>query len=112
MAALSLTNGYPSWLQVSSHSVSIRVRARPGSSRRGPLRADSDAVVFGLKSPPEKGRANDELIEVLARAASVPRSAIAIVRGAGNRDKLVVISTPNPASAADRLISLFASAKR
>lgn len=96
----------PLWLRVNAGSVAIRVRARPGASRRGVIRADRDALVMGLNSPPEKGRANRELIELIAAVAGVPRSGLTIVRGAGSRDKLVSIATDDPSSVGARLAAI------
>ncbi len=96
----------PRWLEVRTDAVTVRVRAKPGSSRRGIIRVAEDALVIGLNSPPEKGRANDELIEILARLAGVPRSALAIVRGAGGREKLIAIGAREPGAISARLIGL------
>ncbi len=97
---------FPRWLEMRTGAVIVRVRAKPGSSRRGILRVAGDAVVIGLNAPPEKGRANDELIEILARSAGVPRSSLAIVRGTGSRDKLIAIATNQPEAIFTRLIGL------
>ena len=94
------------WLEMRTGAVIIRVRAKPGSSRQGLLRVAGDAVVIGLNSRPEKGRANDELIEILARSAGVPRCSVAIVRGAGSRDKLIAIAANQPEAIFTRLIGL------
>jgi len=94
------------WLEMRTDAVIIRVRAKPGTSRRSLLRVIGDAVAIGLNSPPEKGRANDELIEILARLASVPRSSVAILRGAGSRDKLIAIAANQPEAIFARLIDL------
>ena len=40
---------------------------------------------------PEKGRANDSVIELLAKYFNVPKSQIKIVRGATARDKVIEI---------------------
>jgi uncharacterized protein (TIGR00251 family) len=56
-----------------------------------------------LNSPPEKGRANDELIEYLARIASVPRSTTTIVRGDTSRHKTIRITARDPAKVASVL---------
>jgi uncharacterized protein YggU (UPF0235/DUF167 family) len=60
--------------------------------------------VVGLAAPPEKGRANEELIELLAGAARVSRSSVNIMRGSAAREKLVAIATYDPAAIATRLI--------
>ena len=92
--------------------MTVRVRAKPGSSRRGIIRVADDALVIGLNSPPEKGRANDELIEILARSAGVPRSALTIVRGANSRDKLIAISASDPDTISARLIALAGAGQK
>ena len=86
----------------------VRVRARPGSSRRGVIRVNPDALVIGLHAPAQAGRANDELIELLARAAGIPRSAVAIVRGASIRDKLIAITARDLRRSVVRLIEFAA----
>ena len=96
----------PRWLERRADVVTVRVRAKPGSSRRGIIRADADTLAIGLNSPPEKGRANHELIEILARSAGVPRSALTIVRGANSRDKLIAISASDLDAISARLIGL------
>jgi len=101
----------PRWLErraLEKHTevVTVRVRAKPGSSRRGIIRVADDALVIGLNSRPEKGRANDELIEFLARSAGVPRSALTIIRGAAGRDKLIAITASDLDTISTRLIGL------
>lgn len=61
--------------------------------------------MIGLNSAPEKGRANEELLKLLARAGGVARSAVVIVRGAGARNKLVRIASDDPHATSARLIA-------
>ncbi len=63
---------------------------------------DSNSVV-ALNSPPEKGRANDELIDFLARITSLPRSTITIVRGDTSRHKTIRMTVRDPAKVASAL---------
>ena len=92
-----------SWLSWDSNSVTIHVVARPGASRRRIVSIDPRGVVVALNSPPEKGRANAELIDFLARIASVPRSTITIVRGDTSRHKTIRITVRDPAKVASAL---------
>jgi uncharacterized protein (TIGR00251 family) len=92
-----------SWLSWDSDSVTVRVVARPGASRQQILRVEPRGLLVALNSPPEKGRANDELIEYLARIASVPRSTIAIVRGDTSRHKTIRMTVRDPAKVASAL---------
>jgi uncharacterized protein len=102
----------PRWLERRNGTVTVRVRAKPGSSRRGIIRVSDDSLVIGLNSPPEKGRANDELIEILARSAGVPRSALVIVRGGNSRDKLIAISASDPDAISTRLVALAGTGQK
>lgn len=60
-------------------------------------RATSSAVVgrhgagwkIRVAAPPERGRANDEVVSVLANVLGLPRPDIRVVAGATGRDKVV-----------------------
>ena len=91
------------WMRVAGGEVTIEVTARPGASRRGVIGVSGERLVVGVHSGPQKGKANDELIEYLAGELRVPRSAMLIVRGATSRRKTIRIVTHDPAKAASRL---------
>jgi uncharacterized protein (TIGR00251 family) len=97
------------WLVCGEGFVTIQVVARPGSSRRGIMRHDPDGLVIALNSPPEKGKANGELIDLFARALRVPRSTVTIVRGQHGRRKTVLIASPDPAALAAKISGLAAT---
>jgi uncharacterized protein (TIGR00251 family) len=46
-------------------------------------------LVVKVRAAPEDGRANDAVIAMLAEAFSLPKSALAIVRGSTGRHKIV-----------------------
>jgi uncharacterized protein (TIGR00251 family) len=91
------------WMRVSATEVTINVVAKPGSTRAGILRVTSEGPVIGVNAAPEKGKANDELIEFVADQLRLPRSAVMIVRGARSRKKSLRIITHEPEKAAARL---------
>jgi len=93
----------PPWMRVADDEVTIEVTARPGASRRGVISASGERLVVGVHSGPQKGKANDELIEYLAGELRLPRAALLIVRGATSRRKTIRIVTHEPARAAARL---------
>jgi uncharacterized protein len=92
-----------SWMRVAVDEVIVEVTARPGASRRGASGVTAGRLVVGINSPPEKGKANDELIEYLAKELRLPRSALMIVRGETARRKTIRIITHEPAKVAARL---------
>ena len=54
---------------------------------------EGDRLKCYLKSSPEKGKANKELIELLSKALQLPGSACIIISGATSRLKRVRIDT-------------------
>jgi uncharacterized protein len=63
-------------------------------------------LVIALNSAPDKGKANDELIDFLARTLKVARSAIEIVRGQTSRRKTIRIRPCDATAIAARLEAL------
>ena len=96
----------PAWLTCGSGCVTFNVIARPGSSQRRVLRLEPRGLIIALNSPPEKGKANSELVDFLARVLKVPRSTIAILRGTSSRTKTVRIAAADPAMVAAALLAL------
>lgn len=56
-----------------------------------------------VAAPPVAGRANRELVELLSAWLGVPKSRVAIERGASGRSKSVVIHGLTDAQLAERL---------
>jgi uncharacterized protein len=90
-------------MRVSIDEVVIEVTARPGASRRGVIGVSGGRMVIAINSRPDKGKANEELIEYLARELRVPRSALLIVRGETSRRKTIRVVTHEPTKVASRL---------
>lgn len=69
----------------------IQVRVKPRSRTSRLEKTDDGTYTAHLKSPPVDGKANAELIALLAQYFSAPKSAITIKSGASARLKLVKI---------------------
>ncbi|MBK4731785.1 DUF167 domain-containing protein [Oxynema sp. CENA135] len=67
----------------------IKVKVKPNSKQQKIDREADGSLTIRLKSPPIEGKANDELIKLLAKTFKVPKSAITIKSGATSRNKLV-----------------------
>ncbi len=65
------------------------MRVQPRASREGIAGVRGGALVVRLTAPPVGGEANAALVRLLARALRVPPYAVALVRGASAREKLV-----------------------
>ena len=70
-----------------------KVKVKPNSKQQKiEEQADGTLTVY-LKSPPVDGKANEELIKLLAEKFNVPKSQVKIKLGATSRQKLVEIET-------------------
>jgi len=67
------------------------VSVKPGSRRQEVKEEADGSLVVYLKQRPVDGKANAELVEVLAEHWKVPRSAIRIKMGTTGRKKIVEI---------------------
>ncbi len=69
----------------------IEVRVKPGSKKDIVRKLGDGTLEVKVSAPPEKGKANERLIEVLARHYGVSKSSIRIVKGHTSRIKLIEI---------------------
>lgn len=68
-----------------------QVKVKPNSKRQSIEESTDGQLTVHLKSPPVDGKANKELIELLADKYHVPKSQIRIKLGLSSRNKLVEI---------------------
>ncbi len=67
----------------------LQVKVKPGSRVSSLAAADDGTWIAHIKSPPVDGKANAELVALLARHFQRPRSAVRIKVGSTGRTKLV-----------------------
>jgi uncharacterized protein (TIGR00251 family) len=85
-----------------AEGVRVFVRLSPGSSAARVLglaeRPDGRCdLKVAVKAPPERGRANAELIAFLAEAWALPKRSLTLIAGAADRRKtLFVAGDPGP----------------
>lgn len=69
----------------------LRVRVTPSAGRDALDGWQGDVLRIKVRAAPERGRANQAALRLLARALGLPAGHLAVVRGAASRDKLVFI---------------------
>ena len=69
----------------------MRVRLAPGSKRDRLLGIHGDALRIAVSAPPERGKANEALVELIAKELDLHRSAVSLQSGHTSRDKRVRI---------------------
>jgi uncharacterized protein (TIGR00251 family) len=67
----------------------LRLKVSPGAARTEVTGRQGDAWKVRVAAAPERGRANDALVRLLAERLDVPRSAVSVVSGHAARDKVV-----------------------
>ncbi|MBW4562174.1 MAG: DUF167 domain-containing protein [Mojavia pulchra JT2-VF2] len=70
-----------------------KVKVKPNSKQQKIEEQTDGSLNIHLKSPPVDGKANEELIKLLAEKFDVPKSHIQIKSGMTSRQKLVEIDT-------------------
>lgn len=70
-----------------------QVKVKPNSKRQSIEEAPDGSLTVHLKSPPVDGKANEELIALLAEKFDLPKSRITIKLGLSSKIKLVEIDT-------------------
>jgi len=69
----------------------LRIKVKPGSKRPRIEEDEAGALTVHLKSPPVDGKANEELVSVLASRYGVAKSRVRIKTGLAGRSKTVEI---------------------
>ena len=67
----------------------LRVRVIPGSNTPGVVGRYGDAWKIRVREAPERGRANDAVLKLLAERLRIAPAELKLVSGASARDKVV-----------------------
>ena len=71
--------------------VLVAVRAQPGARKAGVLGEQAGALKLAVTAPPEDGRANGALVELLRDMLGVKRSQVELHSGATGRNKKLLV---------------------
>jgi len=74
----------------------LAVRAQPGAKRNAVLGEQASALKIAVTAPPEDGRANAALVELLRDWLDMKRSQVELAGGATNRNKTFLIRGLTP----------------
>ncbi|MCZ2340510.1 MAG: DUF167 domain-containing protein [Bacteroidales bacterium] len=69
----------------------LAVRAQPGAKKNAVMGVQAGSLKLAVTAPPEEGRANAALVELLRDWLGVRRSQIELLSGATNRNKVFLI---------------------
>jgi len=72
-------------------SVILQIKVKPRARKTELVKLDDGTWVASLKSPPVDGKANEELVGLVAEHFHCRKSAVTIKTGASARLKLVIV---------------------
>ena len=84
-------------------STRVRLRVAPGATRASVVGRHGEGWIVRVAVAPERGRANEAVLRLLADALRVPREAVTLVSGHTGRDKIVELVGLGPAQVDRRL---------
>ena len=92
-------------IQITEHADGciLAVRAQPGARRNGIVGVHAGMLKVAVTAPPDKGRANDAIVDVLTEALGLKRSQIELVSGPTSRQKKFLLRGVSAAVIADRI---------
>jgi len=70
--------------------VKIQVQVKP-NSKSEEVSQEGDNFIVKVKEPPEKGRANQAVVRLLAKHFGVPQSQLKILSGFKSRSKVISV---------------------
>ena len=82
----------------------IRVHVQPKSRREQILGMHGDRIKLAVTEPPDKGKANDAVLRLIAAALNVATSRVELLRGTTSRQKDLLIQQL-PAEDVKRLLA-------
>lgn len=84
-------------------STRVLLRVSPGARRTELVGRHGEGWKVRVAAPPEGGRANDAVLDLLARELSLPRRSLSIVSGHTAREKVVQMAGIDGAETERRL---------
>ena len=86
--------------------IRLRVRVVPGATTTQVVGRLGEAWKLRVHAAPERGRANDEVVVLLAETLGLPRTDVRVVAGHTRRDKVVELGGISRTEAERRLESV------
>jgi uncharacterized protein len=86
-----------------AQSTRLRLRVSSGAARTELAGRHGDAWKVRVTAAPDRGRANEAVVKLLAGRLGVPQGSVSVVSGSTSRDKVVELQGLDAAEAERRL---------
>ncbi|MFA5863871.1 MAG: DUF167 domain-containing protein [Phycisphaerae bacterium] len=97
-------NDWQKIISACENGVRLQVKISPGASRTKILGPHGECLKIAVGAPPEKGKANQALIQFLSKLLAVPKQNITIESGMTSPRKTLVIQNLTPEQCRSLLI--------
>ncbi len=94
-------------LQSTSAGIILPVHAQPGARKKGVTGIHAGRLKVAVTEAPEKGKANQALIKLLAALFEIRPSQITLIAGATSHHKKLLIAGLDRANLEKRLVTLL-----
>jgi uncharacterized protein len=81
---------------VAASTTRLRLTVAPGAARPCVVGRHGDGWKLRVAAAPERGRANEAVLALLAETLAVPRRDVTLVSGAASRNKIVELTGLGP----------------
>ena len=79
------------WVSAVKNACRLAVQVSPNARKSEIASFDGDALKIRLQAPPVDGKANEALVQFLAKKLRIPKKSIEITHGHTNKHKLLLI---------------------
>lgn len=88
---LCIIDGAGEKLAVPEKNIRLSVKVQPNARQQVIQKVNEEEYRIHVLSPPSEGKANKEVIDVIASHFHLPRSRVKIIRGRKSRKKIVIL---------------------
>jgi uncharacterized protein (TIGR00251 family) len=97
--------------QITARGVILPVHAQPGARKNGITGVHAGRLKVTVTQPPEKGKANEAIVKLLAGLLGIKRSQVTLLAGDASKLKSFLIAGVNLAELQGRLSSILSPSK-
>lgn len=94
-------------VQEHPQGATLAIRAQPGARKNAILGEQAGALKVAVTAPPEDGKANAAILDLLRDALQLKRSQLELVSGATHRQKVILIRDRTPEQLQQQLTALL-----
>ena len=91
------------WVQEHPRGAVLSVRVHPGARRNSIDASRADLLKVSVTAAPDKGKANKEIVALLAKSLACGKSAVSLISGQTSREKRFLIEGLSPGDVVERL---------